>query len=272
MREFSEEELERYSRHIILEEVGIKGQEKIMNSKVLIIGAGGLGSPIAFYLAAAGVGEIGIIDGDVVDRSNLQRQIIHTTDEIGIPKVESARRKLKALNPNIRVQTWQIMINAENISRIIAPYDFIIDGTDNFAAKFLINDACVMAGKPYSHGGILKFAGQSMTIKPGESACYACVFDRPPPADSIPTCSSAGILGAIAGMLGTIQAAEALKVITGVGEPLYNRLLSFDAKSMNFRTVKFTKNPHCRVCGGEGVKILREYEQPICEVNHAQNP
>ncbi|MDR2905392.1 MAG: HesA/MoeB/ThiF family protein [Helicobacteraceae bacterium] len=266
MREWTDAELERYSRHIILEDVGIEGQEKILNAKVLVIGAGGLGSPIALYLAAAGVGEIGIADGDLVDLSNLQRQIIHATPDVGAPKVESAKAKMLAINPAIKVNVYQEFLSAENILRIVKPYDFVIDGTDNFAAKFLINDACVLAKKPYSHGGILRFAGQTMTIKPRESACYACAFNAPPPAGAVPTCSSAGILGAVAGMLGAIQAAETLKFITGAGELLTNSLLSFDAKTMNFRKIKLAKNPHCRVCGGSGVTSLTDYEQQICEV------
>jgi molybdopterin/thiamine biosynthesis adenylyltransferase len=269
MRDFTDEELERYSRHIILEDVGIEGQEKILNGKVLIIGAGGLGSPVAFYLAAAGVGEIGIVDGDVVDRSNLQRQILHTTDEIGIPKVDSAKRKMLAINPNISVHTYQTMLTSDNILSIIESYDFIIDGTDNFSSKFLINDACVLANKPYSHGGILRFTGQTMTVFPEESACYACAFDAPPPAGVVPTCSSAGILGAVAGILGTIQAAEALKVITEIGTPLTNTLLSFDAKTMRFQKVHFNRNPKCRVCAHREAIVLHDYEQPLCEIKNA---
>lgn len=264
--EWNDAQLERYSRHIILQDIGIEGQEKIFNAKVLIIGAGGLGAPIAFYLAAAGVGEIGIVDGDVVDRSNLQRQIIHTTPEIGIPKVESAKAKMLAINPDIRVNSYHEMLYAHNILDIIAPYDFVVDGTDNFAAKFLINDACVLAHKPYSHGGILRFSGQTMTIKPKESACYACVFDRPPPSNSVPTCSSAGILGAVAGILGTIQATEILKLIVGIGEPLCDRLLSFDSKTMQFRRISFKKNPKCRVCGADPIQSLQDYEQPACDL------
>src|ERR1035441_8298998 len=183
---FSEEYLERYSRHIILEEVGIKGQMKISKSRVLIIGAGGLGSPIALYLAAAGVGTIGIADADVVELSNLQRQIAHQTKDIGVAKVLSARDKMEAMNPDVRVNTYHTWINSDNILDIIDGYDFVIDGTDNFAAKFLINDACVLAGKPYSHGGILQFDGQTMTVRPGESACYRCIFPTPPPKDAIP--------------------------------------------------------------------------------------
>ncbi|MDR2678554.1 MAG: HesA/MoeB/ThiF family protein [Zoogloeaceae bacterium] len=266
MRDFSEAELERYSRHILLADVGIEGQEKILESKVLIIGAGGLGAPIAYYLAAAGVGTLGIVDGDVVDLSNLQRQIIHTTAEVGTPKVESAKRKIAALNPDVKVETYRTMLDASNILEILEPYDFIIDGTDNFAAKFLINDACVLAKKPYSHGGILRFTGQTMTIRPRETACYACAFHRPPPAGAVPTCSSAGVLGAVAGILGTIQATEALKVILGVGEPLYNQLLGFDAKTMNFRKTALKPNPHCRVCAGTGIQKLEDYEQPVCDL------
>ncbi|MDR0408049.1 MAG: HesA/MoeB/ThiF family protein [Campylobacteraceae bacterium] len=271
MREWSNEELERYSRHIILKDIGIEGQEKIINSKILIIGAGGLGSPIAFYLASAGVGEIGIADGDTVDTSNLQRQIIHTTSDIGVSKVESAKQKMLSINPHIKVKTYHAMISADNILDIIKPYDFVIDGTDNFATKFLINDACVLAKKPYSHGGILRFSGQTMTINPHKSACYACVFNAPPPPNVVPTCSSAGILGAVAGMLGTIQATEALKFVTNAGEPLYNALLSFEAKSMTFRKIKFDKNPKCRVCGGDGLTHLKDYEQAVCEVKNDKN-
>ncbi|MDR0587794.1 MAG: HesA/MoeB/ThiF family protein [Burkholderiales bacterium] len=267
---FTDEALERYSRHIILEDIGIEGQEKIFNASVLIIGAGGLGSPIALYLAAAGVGRIGIVDGDVVDLSNLQRQVIHTTADIGTPKVVSAKQKMLAINPSIQVDDYHTMLSAENIESIIAPYDFIIDGTDNFAAKFLINDACVLLSKPYSHGGILRFAGQTMTIYPGQSACYACAFNAPPPPGLVPTCSSAGILGAVAGMLGTIQAAEALKYFTGVGSLLTDTLLRFDAKTMAFQRAKFKKNPRCRVCADPQKISLTDYEQPLCELkNHA---
>ncbi|MDR1451896.1 MAG: HesA/MoeB/ThiF family protein [Helicobacteraceae bacterium] len=266
MRDWNDEELERYSRHIILEEVGIEGQEKILNAKVLIIGAGGLGSPIALYLAAAGVGTIGIADGDAADLSNLQRQIIHTTKDVGTPKTLSAKAKMRAINPHINVETYQTMITAENIKSVIEPYDFVIDGTDNFAAKFLINDACVLLKKPYSHGGILRFAGQTMTIKPYESACYACAFDSPPPTGVVPTCSSAGVLGAVAGILGAIQAAEALKYIVGAGKPLYDSLLSFDAKTMNFRKIALRKNAKCRVCGEKARIVLRDYEQPVCDL------
>lgn len=265
--EFTDEYLERYSRHIILNEVGIEGQAKLDAGKVLVIGAGGLGSPVALYLAAAGVGTIGIADADNVDISNLQRQVIHFTEDIGKPKVASAARKMKALNPDVRVHEYHEFLNASNIAGIIKGYDFVIDGTDNFAAKFLINDACVLAGIPFSHGGILRFAGQTMTIKPHESACYRCVFNEAPPAGSVPTCSSAGILGAIAGMLGTIQAAEALKFLTGAGTPLYNGLLTFDAKNMDFRKIKLRKNNSCAICGDDPrIHELVDGEQAVCDL------
>ena len=193
----TDEQIERYSRHIILKEVGGKGQQKLFDGRVLIIGAGGLGAPIALYLAAAGVGTIGIADADDVDLSNLQRQVIHFTPDVGKPKVESAREKIEAINPDVKVITYREWISAANINRIIADYDFIIDGTDNFAAKFLINDACVLAGKPYSHGGILQFVGQTITVLPGMSTCYRCVFPTPPPKDAIPTCSQAGVIGVL---------------------------------------------------------------------------
>ncbi|HEY6008199.1 MAG TPA: molybdopterin-synthase adenylyltransferase MoeB [Geobacteraceae bacterium] len=245
----TEEQIERYSRHIMLKEVGGKGQKRLFDGRVLIIGAGGLGSPIALYLAAAGVGTIGIADADEVDLSNLQRQIAHHTKDIGVPKVLSAKEKMTAMNPDVRVNTYQCWVNAANIRKIIEGYDFVIDGTDNFAAKFLINDACVMAGKPYSHGGILQFDGQTMTVRPGESACYRCVFPSPPPKDAIPTCSRAGVIGVLPGVLGTIQATEAIKYLLDKGELLTDRLLTYNALRMRFREVPIRKNSKCPVCG-----------------------
>ena len=246
---FTEEQIERYSRHIILKEVGGKGQQKLLDSKVVIIGAGGLGSPIALYLAAAGVGTIGIADADVVELSNLQRQIAHQTKDIGTPKVLSARGKIEAMNPDVRVNTYHTWICAANVLEIIDRYDFVIDATDNFSAKFLINDACVLAGKPYSHGGILNFAGQTLTFIPGQSACYRCIFPAPPPKDVIPTCSQAGVLGVLPGVIGIIQATESLKYLLGIGELLAGRLFVYDALAMTCRTVKVRRNPHCPICG-----------------------
>lgn len=267
----TEEQIERYSRHIILKDVGGVGQEKILNAKVLIIGTGGLGAPAALYLAAAGVGTIGLVDGDVVDLSNLQRQVIHFTADVNRPKVESARAKIAALNPDVKVITYHQRVSAENIGEIIEGYDFVIDGTDNFPAKFLINDACVFAGKPFSHGGILRFDGQTMTYVPG-NACYRCVFSSPPPKGAVPTCSEAGILGAVAGMLGTIQAAEALRFIIGKGKLLTNRLLIFNALDMEYRTVNFNPNPNCPICGEHPtIRELVDYEQPVCDLRSRSN-
>lgn len=246
---FTDQQIERYSRHIILKEVGGKGQKKLLDGKVMVIGAGGLGAPLALYLAAAGVGTIGIADADVVDLSNLQRQVIHFTSDVGKPKVESAREKMEAINPDVRVRTYQEWISAANIARIIADYDFVIDGTDNFAAKFLVNDACVLAGTPYSHGGILQFDGQTLTVKPGESPCYRCIFPAPPPKDAIPTCARAGVIGVLPGVLGTIQATEAIKYLLGQGDLLTGRLLTYNALRMRFREVPVKKSARCPVCG-----------------------
>ena len=254
----TEEQIERYSRHIILQDVGGEGQEKLLNAKVLVIGAGGLGSPVSLYLAAAGVGHIGLIDADVVDLSNLQRQVIHFTPDLGRPKVESAKEKMQSINPDVKVTTYKEFFTASNALDILADYDFIIDGTDSFGAKFLINDACVMAGKPFSHAGILRFDGQTMTVLPG-TASYRCVFKEPPPLNAVPSCSQAGIWGAVAGMLGTIQATEALKYIIGAGDLLTNRLLVVNALTMNFRTVKVKKSDI-------EITELKDVEQPVCDL------
>ena len=245
----TESQIERYSRHIILKEVGGKGQQKLLDSKVLIIGAGGLGAPIALYLAATGIGTIGIADADTVDLSNLQRQVIHFTPDIGKPKVISAKEKIEAINPDVQVRTYHEWISAANIMAIIKEYDFVVDGTDNFAAKFLINDACVLAGKPYSHGGILQFVGQTITVLPGTSTCYRCIFPTPPPKDAIPTCSQAGVIGVLPGVIGSIQATEAIKFLLGKGELLTGRILMYDALGMKFRDVEINRNPKCPVCG-----------------------
>jgi molybdopterin-synthase adenylyltransferase len=265
----TDEQIERYSRHIMLKEVGGKGQKKLLAGKVLVIGAGGLGSPILLYLAAAGVGTIGVADADNVDLSNLQRQIAHHTGDISVPKVESARAKMVAMNPDVSVKTYQTWVNAANIGEIMAEYDFVIDGTDNFAAKFLINDACVLAGKPYSHGGILQFDGQTITVKPGESACYRCIFPTPPPKDAIPTCSRAGVIGVLPGVIGTIQATEAIKFLLGQGDLLTGRLLTYNALRMKFREVAVRKNRNCPICG-EHPTILEAKDEldalNICQI------
>jgi adenylyltransferase/sulfurtransferase len=265
MKDFTVEQLERYSRHILLQDVGVEGQEKLLDAKVLIVGAGGLGAPVSLYLAAAGVGTIGIVDNDHVEISNLQRQIVHFTKDIGVDKVDSAAEKMRAINPEVTVNTYKKLLCADNIKGIISGYDFVVDGTDNFPTKFLVNDACVMEGIPFSHGGILRFDGQTMTVLPGQSACYRCSFREPPPPDAVPTCSQAGVLGAIAGMLGTIQAAETLKYITGAGDLLTDSLLTFNAKTMNFRKVSLKRQPDCPVCGEQPtITKLVDAEQTVC--------
>ena len=265
---FSNEQLERYSRHIILKEIGAKGQKKLLNAKVLIIGAGGLGAPAALYLAAAGVGRIGIVDADVVDLSNLQRQVIHTTNDIGKEKVESAAETMRAINPDVDVATYYQFVNSENILDLIADYDFIIDGTDNFSSKFLINDACVMAKKPFSHAGIIRFKGQLTTVLPGEGPCYRCIFKEPPPKDAVPTCKQAGVIGAMGGVIGSLQAMEAVKFITGVGELLSGYLLTYEALSMNFHKIKLPpRGRGCAVCSdAPTITELVDYELPTCEL------
>ncbi len=267
---FTNEQLERYSRHIILKEVGAKGQKKLLNAKVLIIGAGGLGAPAAMYLAAAGVGTIGIADADEVDISNLQRQIIHSTADIGKAKVQSAKETMEAINPDVTVKTYRTFVTSENIAELIADYDFIIDGTDNFPAKFLINDACVMAGKPFSHAGIIRFKGQLMTYVPGQGPCYRCVFKNPPPKDAVPTCKQAGVIGAMGGVIGSLQAMEAIKYIIGKGELLTGYLLTYDALTMEFRKVKLPSNTSgCAVCGDHPtITELIDYEQAECDGVH----
>lgn len=266
---FTNEQLERYSRHIILKEIGVKGQKKLLNAKVLIIGAGGLGAPAALYLAAAGVGTIGIADADVVDLSNLQRQVIHTTEDIGKKKVESAAETMRQINPDITVKTYYEFVTSDNILELIKDYDFILDGTDNFPAKFLINDACVMAKKPLSHAGIIRFKGQLTTIIPGQSPCYRCIFKDLPPKDAIPSCKEAGVIGAMGGVIGSLQALEAVKYITGVGDLLTGYLLTYDALTMNFHKIKLPpRGKGCAVCSDQPTMTeLIDYEQESCELN-----
>ena len=263
----TDKQIERYSRHIILEEVGGTGQEKLLSSKVLIIGAGGLGAPAGLYLAAAGVGTIGIIDADDVDLTNLQRQVIHHTDDIGTPKVKSAEAKMRAINPDVTVRTYKQWALADNIRQIVKEYDFVIDGTDNFAAKFLVNDACYFEKVPFSHAGILKFDGQLITIVPGESTCYRCIFNAPPPADAVPSCSQAGVLGVLAGVVGSLQATEAVKYLLGIGDLLADTLLTYNALTMNFRKVNLKRNPDCRLCGNDPeITELKDEEQAVCDL------
>lgn len=243
---------ERYARHIMLREMGVEGQKRLLAGRVLVIGAGGLGSPAAFYLAAAGVGTIGVADGDRVELSNLQRQILHRTADLGMMKVDSAKETLTGLNPDVQVITHPFRVTTGEIDSLIDGYDFVIDATDNFDAKFLINDACVRGGKPFSHGGILRFDGQTMTVRPGETPCYRCLFPDPPPPDIAPLCSRDGVLGVVPGVIGTIQAAEAIKYLLGIGDLLTGRLLTMNILTLRFREVTFGRNPHCPLCGETG--------------------
>jgi len=248
--EFTDEQVARYSRHIILPEVGGKGQKKLAKSKVLVIGAGGLGSPAALYLAAAGVGTLGLVDGDVVDLSNLQRQILHTTATVGVSKVESGRRTLSALNPDIAVKTYPQHVAADNIMPLFQEYDVVLDGSDNFSTRFLVNDACFFAKKTLISGSIFRFEGQLTTIKPHEGyPCYRCLYPEPPPAGLVPNCQEAGVLGVLAGTIGVLQAAEVIKEILGIGETLADKLLLYDALEMKFRKLARPKDPACRLCG-----------------------
>jgi sulfur-carrier protein adenylyltransferase/sulfurtransferase len=246
---FTPEQAQRYSRHLLIPEVGEKGQHQLLRSKVLLIGAGGLGSPAAYYLAAAGVGTLGIVDSDVVDTTNLQRQILHSSERVGEPKVESAKRTLEALNPDVKVIGYQERLTSDNIDRIIAGYDVVIDGADNFPTRYLLNDASVKHGIPVVHGSIYRFEGQVTVFKPHAGPCYRCLFPTPPPPELAPSCAEAGVLGVLPGVIGTLQANEAIKLLLGIGEPLVGRYLLFDALETEFREVKLRRDPECPVCG-----------------------
>jgi adenylyltransferase/sulfurtransferase len=257
-----EDQIERYSRQIILPDVGGKGQEKLLKAKVLIIGAGGLGSPAALYLASAGVGKIGVVDSDKVELNNLQRQILHSGTDVGRPKAESAKDRLSGINQDVQVNVYKLRLTSENILDIIKDYDIIVDGSDNFPTRYLVNDACVLSNKPLSHAGIFRFDGQAITILPHQSACYRCLFPEPPPPGLVPSCQEAGILGAVAGIIGTIQANEVLKYILGIGNLLTGRLLVFNALDSSFRQVKVPKDPKCPVCSqNPTVTELIDYEE-----------
>ena len=258
-------QIKRYSRNLILEQVGSAGQEKLLASRVLIIGVGGLGSPAALYLAAAGVGTLGLLDGDEVEVSNLQRQIIHHTSDVGRSKIVSAREKIAASNPEVVVQTYDIWARADNLREIVRAYDFVIDAVDNFAGKFLINDACYFERVPFSHGGILQFDGQLMTILPGRSACYRCVFPAPPAAGAVPSGGPAGVLGVLPGVIGSLQATEAIKYLLGIGDLLTDTLLTYHALTMRFRRVSIGRNPDCRLCGRNAeITELKDEAAVVC--------
>src|SRR6476660_1720638 len=260
--ELTTEEYKRYSRHLILPEVGMEGQRKLKAAKVLCIGAGGLGSPVAMYLAAAGVGTIGIVDFDVVDFSNLQRQILHSTNDVGKPKLQSAKEKLVAMNPHVNVVTHNAALSSENALELFEPYDIIVDGTDNFPTRYLVNDACVILGKPNAYGSIFRFEGQASVFATKNGPCYRCLYPEPPPPGLVPSCAEGGVLGVLPGIIGVIQATESVKLIAGIGEPLIGRFLIYDALRMHFRELKLRKDPDCPVCGTHPtVKKLIDYEQ-----------
>ena len=257
---FTAEQLKRYQRHIIMPQVGGIGQRKLLESKVLLLGAGGLGSPTALYLAAAGVGELGIVDFDVVDLSNLQRQILHDTDDVGRPKVVSAQETLNDINPDIRVNPINERLSSENIMGILADYDIVVDGSDNFSTRYLVNDAAYLSNTTLVHGSIFLFEGQATVFKPGEG-CYRCLYPTPPPPGMVPSCAEAGVFGVLPGIIGSIMAVETIKIVLGIGDPLVNKLLLFDALSMEFRTVKLRQDKNCPLCGDNPtVTELIDYE------------
>lgn len=258
------EQKRRYNRHLILQGIGAEGQQRLLSARVLIVGVGGLGSPVALYLAAAGVGTLGLIDGDMVSLTNLQRQVIHTTSGVGSPKVDSAEERIRELNPDVRVVKHPVFLSEDNVLDLVSQYDFVIDGTDNFASKYLVNDACVMLGKPFCMGGIHRFSGQVMTHVPG-TACYRCLFPEPPAVEEVETCSMVGVLGSIAGIMGTLQATETIKFITGTGTLLTNAMLMFDALTMEFQRLEFAHDDDCALCGSNPtIKEIREYAFQPC--------
>src|SRR5436853_2042782 len=255
------DEILRYSRHLIMPEVGMAGQLKLKAAKVLCIGAGGLGSPLALYLGAAGIGTLGIVDFDVVDYTNLQRQIIHSTADVGRPKLDSAAEKLKAMNPFLNIRKFNTRLSSDNAIELFKEFDIIADGTDNFPTRYLVNDACVLTGKPNVYGSIFRFEGQASVFAMEEGPCYRCLYPEPPPPGLVPSCAEGGVLGVLPGLVGTIQAAEGIKLILGVGEPLVGRLLLIDALTMQFRTVRLRKDPNCPACGTHEITELIDYDQ-----------
>ncbi|GIV19888.1 MAG: molybdenum cofactor biosynthesis protein MoeB [Armatimonadota bacterium] len=256
------EEILRYSRHLILPDVAMEGQLKLKAAKVLCVGAGGLGSPLALYLAAAGVGTIGLVDFDIVDFTNLQRQVLYTTEDVGRPKLEVAKERLQAMNPHIQIRTYETRLTRDNALDILADYDIVVDGTDNFATRYLVNDACVLLGKPNVYGSIFRFEGQASVFYAKEGPCYRCLYPEPPPPGLVPSCAEGGVLGVLPGVIGTIQAMETIKLLLGKGEPLIGRLLLFNALKMQFRELKLRKNPNCPVCGEHPIlRELIDYEE-----------
>ena len=259
-KRFTQEQRRRYSRHFMLPEVGEAGQHRLLETKVLMIGAGGLGSPAGLYLAAAGIGTMGIVDDDLVDDSNMQRQVLHTTDRIGTPKVESAKIAINSINPDVKVKTYETRLSKENVLDIFRDYDIIFDGTDNFATRYLINDACVLLDKPNVHGSIFRFEGQATVFHPPHGPCYRCLFPDPPPPELAPNCAEAGVLGVLPGTIGLIQATEVIKLALGIGETLVGRLLAYDALYQEFRELKLDRDPECPMCGKNGPSSLDDIE------------
>jgi adenylyltransferase/sulfurtransferase len=265
----TKEEIERYSRHLILPEVGVEGQLKLKNARVLLVGAGGLGAPLALYLSAAGVGTLGLVDFDVVERSNLQRQVIHGTGDIGRKKIESAAASIAAINPNVRVERHELALSSENALDIIKNYEIVADGTDNFPTRYLVNDACVLLGKPNVYGSIFRFEGQASVFAAADAPCYRCLYPEPPPPGLVPSCAEGGVLGILPGVVGLIQATEVVKLILGLGESLQGRLLLYDALAMRFRELKLRKDPDCPICGTHRtITKLIDYNQ-FCGVPQA---
>ena len=260
------DELVRYSRHVILPEVGLAGQERLKSARILVVGCGGLGSPVALYLAAAGVGHLGLVDFDTVDASNLQRQIIHSTSTVGASKLDSAEARLLNLNPYTRIERYETRLAAANALEIIRGYDVVVDGTDNFSTRYLVNDACVLLGVPNAYGSIFRFEGQASVFAVADGPCYRCLFRRPPPAGAVPNCAEGGVLGVLPGLVGTIQATEAIKLVLGIGKPLVGELLLVDALDMRFRKVKVRKDPQCPACGTREIRELVD-EEAVCEVS-----
>ena len=262
MSNLNQDQIKRYTRHILLPEVGVTGQKKLLEAKVLVVGAGGLGCPISLYLAAAGVGTIGLVDFDTVDASNLQRQVLFTTEDVGKPKVEAAAKRLKALNPDVKINTYQVALKSDNIMDILKDYDMIIDGTDNFPTRYLTNDAAVLQKKPNIYGSIFRFDGQVTVFKTPEGPCYRCLYPEPPPPGEVPSCAEGGVMGAMVGTIGAIQATEALKLITGAGKPAIGKLVIYNSLDMQFRNLKLHKDPACPICGtNPTIKQLIDYEQ-----------
>ncbi len=262
MIEFTDEQIERYSRHIILPEVGGSGQQKMLEARVLLLGAGGLGSPAAYYLAAAGIGNLGIVDFDQVDLSNLQRQIIHSTERIGMLKTESAKKTIQALNPDVNVTLYNEKMDSSNIMSLIKDYDYVVDGSDNFPTRYLVNDACVMKNKTLIHGSIYRFEGQVTVFKPDDGPCYRCLYPEPPPPGMVPNCQEGGVLGVLAGVIGNLQVVEVLKLILGIGKPLVGKLLIYDALNTEFRSLRLRRNANCPICGEKPtIKELVDYEE-----------